>query len=120
MVIETELYRRADPVQEEEKPIMSRLAIAFASALAATIATAQDAPSRQSQAPAATSTNGTQPFLFDGHMKGDGVRQGEQVDNRHSNAGAIIVPPKTSQPKHAASIREYSGSGRAHPKTGLD
>jgi hypothetical protein len=98
MVTETELCRHADPVLEEEKPIMSRLVVAFALALAATTATAQDAPSRQSQAPAATSTNGTQPFLFDGRMKGDGVRRGEQVDNRHPNAGAI-VQPKASQPE---------------------
>jgi hypothetical protein len=98
-VTETELYRRADPVLEEEKPIMSRLVVAFALALAATTATAQDAPPRQSQAPAATSTNGTQPFLFDGRMKGDGVRQREQVENRHPNAGAIIVQPKESQPE---------------------
>ncbi|HEV2565449.1 MAG TPA: hypothetical protein VGU19_10230, partial [Microvirga sp.] len=69
----TELYRRADPVLKEEKPIVSRLVVAFAVALAAATATvaAQDAPSRQSQTPAATSTNGTQPFLFDGRMKGD-------------------------------------------------
>jgi hypothetical protein len=77
---------------------MSRLVVVFALALAATTATAQDAPSRQSQAPAATSTNGTQPFLFDGRMKGDGVRRGDQVENRHPNSGAI-VQPKASQPE---------------------
>ena len=77
---------------------MSRLVIVFALALAATTATAQDAPPRQSQAPAATSMNGTQPFLFDGRMKGDGVRRGEQADKRHPSAGAI-VPPKASQPE---------------------
>jgi hypothetical protein len=77
---------------------MSRLVVAFVLALAATTATAQEAPSKQSQAPAATSTNGTQPFLFDGRMKGDGVRRGEQVENRHPNAGAI-VQPKASQPE---------------------
>jgi hypothetical protein len=98
MVTETELYRRADPVLEE-KSIMSRLVVAFALALAATTATAQEAPPRQSQAPAATSTNGTQPFLFDGRMKGDGVPQREQVESRHPNAGAIIVQPKESQPE---------------------
>jgi hypothetical protein len=32
-------------------------------------------------------------------MKGDGVRRGEQVDNRRPNAGAIIVQPKESQPE---------------------
>ncbi|MFC4173870.1 hypothetical protein ACFOYU_17725 [Microvirga sp. GCM10011540] len=78
---------------------MSRLVVAFALALAATTATAQDAPARQSQAPAATSANGTQRFLFDGRMKGAGVRRREQVENRHPNAGAIIVPPKASQPE---------------------
>jgi len=78
---------------------MSKLVIVFVLALAATTATAQEAPSRQSQAPAATSTNGTQPFLFDGRMKGDGVRRGEKVDSRHPNAGAIIVQPRESQPE---------------------
>jgi hypothetical protein len=78
---------------------MSRLVVVFALALAATTATAQDAPSRQSQAPAATSTNGTQPFLFDGRMKGDGAQRREQLDNRHPNAGTIIVQPKESQPE---------------------
>lgn len=77
---------------------MPRLAIAVALALAATSASAQNAPSGQSQAPTATSTKGTQPFLFDGRMKGDGVRPGEQVENRHPNAGAI-VQPKASQPE---------------------
>ncbi len=77
---------------------MSRLAIASMLALAATTAIAQEAPPTQSQAPSATSMNGTQPFLFDGRIKGDGVRQGEQVENRHSNAGAILQP-KASQPE---------------------
>jgi hypothetical protein len=84
---------------KEEEPIMTRLVVTFALALAATTATAQDAPSRQSQTPAATSTNGTQPFLFDGRMKGDGVPRREQVENRYPNAGAIIVQPKESQPE---------------------
>jgi hypothetical protein len=97
-VTEAESWRYADPAQEEEKPFMSRLVVVFALALAATTATAQDAPSGQSQAPAATSTNGTQPFLFDGRMKGDGTRRGEQVEKRHPNAGAI-VQPKASQPE---------------------
>jgi hypothetical protein len=77
---------------------MSRLAIAFALALAATTANAQNAPSGQSQAPAASSTN-EKPFLFDGRMKGDGVRREAQVDKRHPNAGAIIEQLKTSQPE---------------------
>jgi len=78
---------------------MSRLAIAVALALAATTASAQNAPSGQLQAPTATSTKEAQPFLFDGRMKGDGVRRREQVENRHPNAGAIIVQPKESQPE---------------------
>jgi hypothetical protein len=78
--------------------VMSRLAIAVALALAATTASAQNAPSGQSQAPAPTNTKETQPFLFDGRMKGDGVRRGEQVENRHPNAGTI-VQPKASQPE---------------------
>jgi hypothetical protein len=78
---------------------MLRLVVPFALALAATTASAQNAPSGQSQAPTATSTKETQPFLFDGRMKSDGIRQDKQVENRHPNAGAIIVPPKASQPE---------------------
>ncbi|EIM30365.1 hypothetical protein [Microvirga lotononidis] len=78
---------------------MTRLVVAFALALAATTANAQNAPSGQLQAPAASSANGTQPFLFDGRMKGDGVRREEQADNRHPNAGTIIVQPKERQPE---------------------
>lgn len=99
MVTQTKVNRRVDPVREEEKPIMSRLAIAFALALAAITADAQDAPSRQSRAPAATSRNGTQPFLFDGRMKGDGLQRGVQEKDRHSNAGTIVVQPKASEPE---------------------
>jgi hypothetical protein len=98
MVTEAHPYKCANPVLEEENLIMSRLLVAFALALAATTATAQDAPQKQSQNPAATSTNGTQPFLFDGRMKGDDVRQGEQADKRHPNAGTS-VQPKASQPE---------------------
>ena len=89
----------SDPGQAEEASIMSRLAIAVALALAATTASAQNAPSGQSQAPAAPSTKGIQPFLFDGRMKGDGVRQGKQVEKRRPYGGAIIVLPKASQPE---------------------
>ena len=77
---------------------MSRLAIAFVSALAATAANAQDTKSGQSHAPAVASANGTRPFLFDGRMPGDGVRQRALADDHHPNAGAIVVPPKASQP----------------------
>ena len=77
---------------------MSRLAIAFVLALAATTANAQDTKSEQSQTPALASGNGLRPFLFDGRMPGDGVRQGALADDHHPNAGAIVVPPKASQP----------------------
>jgi hypothetical protein len=78
---------------------MSRLAIAFVLALAATAADAQDTKSGQSQTPAVASENGTRPFLFDGRMRGDGSRRGALADDRHPNAGAIIIPPKASQPE---------------------
>jgi hypothetical protein len=77
---------------------MSRLAIAFVLALVATAANAQDTKSGQPQAPAVASANGTRPFLFDGRMPGDGVRQRALADDHHPNAGAIVVPPKASQP----------------------
>jgi hypothetical protein len=32
-------------------------------------------------------------------MPGDGVRQGALADDHHPNAGAIVVPPKASQPE---------------------
>jgi len=77
---------------------MSRLAIAFVLALTATAANAQDTKSGQSHTPAVASVDGTRPFLFDGRMRGDGVRQGALADDHHPNAGAIVVPPKASQP----------------------
>jgi hypothetical protein len=78
-----------------EKPVMSRLAIALVVALAATAANAQDTKSGQSDTPAA---KGTQPFLFDGRMPGDGVRRGAVTNDHHHNAGAVVMPPKASQP----------------------
>jgi hypothetical protein len=79
---------------------MSRLAIAFVLALASVAANAQDTKSEQSQTPAAASGNGLRPFLFDGRMPGDGARRpGALADDRHPNAGAIVVPPKESQPE---------------------
>jgi hypothetical protein len=78
---------------------MSRLVVAFVSALAAVAANAQDTKSGQSQTPAVASENGTRPFLFDGRMRGDGSRQGTLADDRHPNAGAIVMPPKASQPE---------------------
>jgi len=77
---------------------MSRLAIAVVLSLAATAANAQNTKSEQSQTPVA-SANGTRPFLFDGRMKGDGVRQGAPADDHHPYSGAIVMPPKTSQPE---------------------
>src|ERR1700731_1922841 len=96
-VIETQSYRRALVPRAKRRPVMSRLAIAFVSALAATAANAQDTKSGQSHAPAVAGANGTRPFLFDGRMPGDGVRQGALADDHHPNAGAIVVPPKASQ-----------------------
>ena len=77
---------------------MSRLAIAFVSALAATTANAQGTKSEQSQTPAVAGANGTRPFLFDGRMKGDGDRQRALIDDHRSNSGAIVMPPKASKP----------------------
>jgi hypothetical protein len=77
---------------------MSKPATAFVLVLAATAANAQDTRSEQSRTPAVASADGTRPFLFDGRMRGDGVRQGALADDHHPNAGAIVVPPKASQP----------------------
>ena len=78
---------------------MSRLAIAFVLTLASVAANAQDTKPEQSQTPAAPGANGARPFLFDGRMIGDGARQGMLPGDRHSNAGAIVMPPKASQPE---------------------
>ena len=77
---------------------MSRLAIAFVLALVATAASAQDTRSEQSQTPAVASANETRPFLFDGRMPGDSTRQRALTNDRHRNAGAIVVSPSASQP----------------------
>jgi hypothetical protein len=82
----------------EGEPVMSRLAIAFVSALAATTANGQGTKSEQPQTPAVAGANGTQPFLFDGRMKGDGDRQRALIDDHRSNSGAIVMPPKASKP----------------------
>jgi hypothetical protein len=79
-------------------PQMSRSAIALVLALAATVANAQETNSGQSHIPTVASVDGTRPFLFDGRMRGDGLRQGPLADDRHSDAGAIVAPPNTSQP----------------------
>jgi hypothetical protein len=78
---------------------MSRLAISFVVVLAVTSANAQNTKSEQSQTPAVASTNGTRPFLFDGRMPGDGVRQGASASDHRPNAGAIVMPPRASQPE---------------------
>jgi hypothetical protein len=83
---------------QEEEPV-SRLAIVFVLALAVTAAKAQVTKSEQSQMPAIAGANGTRPFLFDGRMPGDGIRQGAPADDHHPNAGATVMPPKASQPE---------------------
>ena len=77
---------------------MSRLAIGFVLALAATSANAQETKSGQSNTPAVASADETRPFLFDGRMPGDGIRQGALAGDRYPKAGAIVAPPKASQP----------------------
>jgi hypothetical protein len=74
---------------------MSRMAIACAFALAALPCSAQEASSAR---PAATSVTDGRPFLFDGLMKRDGVRQGTQADHRRRrNSGAMVVDPEARQ-----------------------
>ena len=82
----------------EGEPVMSRLAIAFVSALAATTANAQPTKSEQSQPPAVASANETRPFLFDGRMKGDGDRQRARTDDHRSSNGAVVMPSKAGKP----------------------
>ena len=77
---------------------MSRLAIAFILALTTTAAIAQVGALGQSRTPVVTSANGTQPFLFDGRMRGDGARPVPPPHERHSNAGTIVVQPAANQP----------------------
>jgi hypothetical protein len=78
---------------------MSRPAIVFVLALAATTANAQDTRSGQPQTPAGASGNGLRPFLFDARMPGDGSPRRAVADENHTKAGAILVPPKASQPE---------------------
>jgi hypothetical protein len=77
---------------------MSRLAIAFVAALAATAANAQGSKAEQPQTPAITSADATRPFLFDGRMKGDGDRLRARTDDHRSTGGAIVMPPKAGKP----------------------
>ena len=95
--ISTELSQCAFLLPAKEA-VMSRLAIVLMSALSVTSATAQDAASGRSHEPAAASAYETQPFLFDGRMRGDGMRQRGPADNRHPNVGAIDVQPKANEP----------------------
>ncbi|WP_342735518.1 hypothetical protein [Bradyrhizobium sp. B117] len=74
------------------------LAIVFALALAGTAANAQGTRSGPPSAPAVAGVNGTTPFLFDGRMRGDGARKKALADDHHPNAGAVVMPPKTSEP----------------------
>jgi len=79
---------------------MSRLAIAFALALAFVAVDPQAASCEQSQPPAVASGNGARPFLFDARMPGDGARrQRALADDRRPNAGTIVMPPKQSRPE---------------------
>jgi hypothetical protein len=75
---------------------MSRLAIAFLLALAATAANAQDATPGPSHAPAAANPTGAHPFLYDGRMRGDGARPGAPADI-HRAEGTIFVQPKAKE-----------------------
>ena len=77
---------------------MSRLAIGFVLALAAAAANAQETKSGQSNTPAVASADETRPFLFDGRMPNDGLRQGSLPGDRYPTAGTIVAPPKASQP----------------------
>ena len=77
---------------------MSRLTVVLVLALAATAANAQDAKPEQSQTPGATGADGSRPFLFDARMPGDGARQRPLAGDRRRDAGAIVMPPKASQP----------------------
>jgi len=77
---------------------MSGAAIALVLVLASTAANAQATRSGQSHTPSVAGADETRPFLFDGRMRGDGARQRVRADDRHPNAGAIVMPPQASQP----------------------
>lgn len=78
---------------------MSRLAIAFMLALAATGGNAQNSGTARSQTPAATRADDMRPFLFDARLPGDGIRERAHARDRHPGVGTIVVPPKASQPE---------------------
>ncbi len=83
---------------QEEVLVMSKLTIAFALTLATTAANAQNPNFGQSHASNVASADGMQPFLFDGRMRSDGVRQRARADDRHPDAGIVVVPPEVNQP----------------------
>ncbi len=78
---------------------MWRAAIAFVLALAASTANAQDTRSGPSQTPAVTGADDVRPFLFDARMPGDGFRQRAVPGEKQPSSGAIVMPPKASQPE---------------------
>jgi hypothetical protein len=77
---------------------MSRLAIAFVVAFTMTSANAQNTGSEQSRTSTVAGVNDTQPFLFDGRMRGDGNRGRARTDDHRPNTGTVIMPPKATQP----------------------
>jgi len=78
---------------------MSKLTIAFVLGLTATATYAFDKATAQSQTAAVAAATVTQPFMFDGRMRGDGARQGVPTNRQRRNAGAIVVQPKADQPR---------------------
>jgi hypothetical protein len=81
---------------------MSKLAIVLVSAFAVTLATAQDTASGQRRGPATTSTYETHLFLFDGPMRGDGIR--------HRSQPTIVTPTPGPLTPEALETPTRSGS----------
>ena len=79
---------------------MSRLALAFVLAFATTASNAQNTRSEQSRTSTFAGVSDTQPFLFDGRIKGDGNRGRALSDDHRPRAGVVIMPPKAAQPAH--------------------
>ena len=79
----------------QEEATMSRLAIAYLLAFAASAAHAQATSGQLSP----TGTDATRPFLFDGRLRGDSVRQTAPA-NDHPASGTIIVGPKAHWAGH--------------------
>ena len=72
---------------------MSRLAIALLLAFAASAAHAQATAGLSP-----TGADATRPFLFDGRLRGDGVRQKAPAHD-HPASGTIVVQPKAQPEK---------------------